>query len=76
MKADVLAKAAGISLGNVVSIDYLQSDIDFVSYPTNEWILAQPDVNDFLKEDAAYEIDINPEDISVTEEVTVVWEIQ
>lgn len=76
MKADVLTKAAGVSLGNVVSIEYSQSDIDFVSYPTNEWILAQPDVNDFLKEDAAYEIDINPEDISVTEEVTVVWEIQ
>lgn len=74
-KADVLTKAAGVKLGNIVTIDYSWAEIDFVSRPMENLMLAESCMR-CNEEDAAYDIDINPDDIDVTDNVTVVWEIR
>ena len=74
-KADVLTKVAGVKLGNMVTIDYSWAEIDFVSRPMENLMLAESCMR-CSEEDAAYDIDINPDDIDVTDNVTVVWEIR
>lgn len=76
-KAEVLTKAAEISLGNIITIDYSWAEIDFVSRPMNrmaleERCLAAP----MMEEEPGYDIDIDPDDIEVSDNVTVIWEIQ
>lgn len=71
-KAEVLTEAAGVKLGNIVSIDYSWGEIDIFSD-------TKYDMMDALQvceaKEMSYEIDIEPDDIDVTDTVTVVWEI-
>ena len=70
-KAAVLADAAGVRLGDILSIDYSWGEVSFELQP----------VNRMLTTDAApamgksYAVDITPDDIEVTDTVTVIWEI-
>jgi len=68
-KATVLAKAAGVKLGAIQRIDYNWSDIHLHS-----------DTDFMLREAAprymALDIDIEPEDINVSDTATVVWAIE
>ena len=73
-KADVLSKAAGVSLGEIVTIDYSWAEIDFVSRPMDKMVLEECCIRNCEPEEA-YDIDINPDDIDVTDNVTVVWKI-
>ena len=72
-KADVLAKAAGVRLGEIVTIDYSWGEIDFVSRPLDKMSMrccaAEPIESD------CYEMDIEPDDIDMTDTVTVVWKL-
>ena len=72
-KACVLTEAAGVKLGDIVTIDYSWGDKEFVSEPMVR-NLAAPMMRS-AKADS-YNIDIEPDDISVTDTVTVVWEIR
>ena len=63
-KAQVLTTAANVKLGEIQAIDYSWGEIDFVTKPMNE-----------MSAPAAYDIDIEADDIDVTDTVTVVWEI-
>ena len=70
-KAEVLAGAAGVSLGEICFIDYSWSEVDFVTAPMNDMrVLGVP-----MAKAAIIEPDIEPDDIEVTDTVTVVWGI-
>ena len=55
-------------------IDYSQGEIDFVTKPMNEMRLMECTECE-MSAPAAYDIDIEADDIDVTDTVTVVWEI-
>ena len=73
-KASVLAEASDVKLGKIINIDYSWGEIDFVSKPLREMSLrcCAEDEDDAV----AYNMDIEPDDIDMTDTVTVVWEIQ
>lgn len=75
-KALILSQAAGISLGDIITIDYSRTEIDFVSKPVNRMMLEACCMeNDGSAETSGYNIDIAPDDINVTDNVTIVWGI-
>lgn len=71
-KAEILTKAAGVKLGKVVNINYSWGEINIYSEPVkyDKAILCEEST-------CSYEnsVDINPEDIDISDTVTVVWEI-
>lgn len=68
VKAEVLAKASGAVLGAVHSIDYSWEQKEMVSRTMDR------PIEMFRSADAAA-IDIEPEDIEVTDTVTVIWRL-
>ncbi len=72
-KANVLATAANVKLGNIVNIDYSWGKVDFVSRPLEELSLRCCEAD--AREPASYDMDIEPDDIDMTDTVTVVWNI-
>lgn len=75
-KAEVLTKAAGVILGNIVTIDYSWAELELVSRPMEQFMLADTCVRCSEDEGNAYNIDVNPDNIEVTDNVTVMWEIK
>ena len=71
-KAKVLAEAAGVTLGEIVTIDYSWGEIEFISRPVERCMTMS--AKNAAPADG-YSIDIEPDDIDVTDTVTVVWEI-
>jgi hypothetical protein len=72
VKAEVLTNAAGVDLGDIISIDYSWGEIDFVTKPVNEMMLKCYEAGE-NNEPSGYDIDIEADDIDVTDTVTVVW---
>ncbi len=72
-KAYVLTQAVGVTLKEIQSIDYSWGEIDFEYRPMNRMLMA----NECMAptETASYDMDIEPDDIEVTDTVTVIWEI-
>lgn len=73
-KAQVLTKAANVKLGDIQAIDYSWGEIDFVTKPLNEMKLMECTECE-TSAARAYDIDIEADDIDVTDTVTVVWTI-
>ena len=73
-KAQVLTTAANVKLGEIQAIDYSWGEIDFVTKPMNEMRLMECTECE-MSAPVAYDIDIEADDIDVTDTVTVVWEI-
>ena len=73
-KAQVLITAANVKLGEIQAIDYSWGEIDFVTKPMNEMRLMEFTECE-MSAPAVYDIDIEADDIDVTDTVTVVWEI-
>ncbi|RKW56336.1 SIMPL domain-containing protein [Lachnoanaerobaculum gingivalis] len=73
-KAEILSKAAGVELLDIISIDYSWLDINFEVIPmrSNPNFLHKSE----LKDKARYNVDIEPEDIKVSDNVTIVWGIK
>ncbi len=72
-KAEILCDAAGKQLGDLLSIDYNWGELNVYSdtrYGMEDRCLAAP-----MMEKCA-EIDIEPDDIDVSDTVTFVWEIK
>ena len=71
MKAEVLSDVAGVKLKEIKSIDYSWDELEIYSHPLRleacEYRSAEP--SDSL------DIDINAEDIEISDTVSVVWEI-
>lgn len=73
-KAGVLAKAANVTLGEIQSINYSIGEPDFEVRPVAmraNFSVAKCSAD----EQCAYGMDINPEEISVDDVVTIVWKI-
>lgn len=71
-KAHYLTEAAGVSLGDIVTIDYSWGEITFISKPISRSLPLQEECcfSD------SYMIDIEPDDINVSDTVTVIWKIE
>ena len=69
-KAEVLAGAAGVTLDGIQSIDYSRAEIDFAVRPMPRNMLCKAE-----SADAAFDLNIEPDDIEVTDTVTIVWRI-
>ncbi|MDE5589011.1 MAG: SIMPL domain-containing protein [Acetatifactor sp.] len=76
-KAAVLTQAAGVGLKEIQSIDYSWGEINFEVHPMGRAMLAEDEANSLMAPlSASYDLDIEPDDIEVSDTVTVVWEIQ
>ena len=71
-KAQVLAGEAGVSLGDILSIDYSWGQVSFEVTPVNRMLMADA-APQMAK--GSYAMDIQPDDIEVSDTVTVVWGI-
>ncbi|HAW15223.1 MAG TPA: SIMPL domain-containing protein [Clostridiales bacterium] len=71
-KAAVLAEASGVTLKDIQSIDYSWSQIEFESQPMRGGFYTLCEGGSGID---SYDIDMEPEDIEKSDEVTVVWEI-
>ena len=72
-KADVLTTAAGVKLGAIKRIDYNWNEHHLYSQTD---VCLMESVTDYLESPRALAMDIEPEDIDVSDTVTVVWEIE
>lgn len=73
-KASVLTQAGGVMLKSIQSIDYSWGEIDFEYSPMDRMLgvkACKP-----LMAAQSYDMDIEPDDIDVSDTVTVVWEIE
>lgn len=70
-KAEVLAKAAGVPLKEIQSIDYSWGEIQFETQPVSmgEKCMCECETIN------SYDLDIEPDNIDAEDTVTVVWEI-
>ena len=73
-KASVLVEAADVKLGKIINIDYSWEEIDFVSKPLQEMSLRCCELDESYS--ASYDMDIEPDDIDITDTVTVVWALE
>ena len=72
-KAQVLTEAAGVTLGDIVNIDYSWGELEIYSRPMRNFVYGSA-LN--AKEESTFDLDIEAEDIDVQDTVTVVWEIK
>ena len=72
-KAKVLTMAAGVSLKEIKNIDYSWGEIQF-EYAPMHWDMICNTVM-AAECDGSFDMDIEPDDIEVSDTVTVVWEI-
>lgn len=72
-KAAVLTQASGVTLRDIQSIDYSWGEIDFEISPMRGNVLM--DCCEDGEMLGKYEMDLEPDDIEVSDTVTVVWEI-
>lgn len=70
-KARVLSKAAGTELLALQSIDYSWSELSFETRPMNRMMMA----NAVSPKAAGFDLNLQPDDISLSDSVTMVWEI-
>lgn len=76
-KAAVLTQAAGVGLKEIQGIDYSWGEINFEAHPMGRAMLAEDEADGLMAPlSASYDLDIEPDDIEVSDTVTVVWEIQ
>lgn len=72
----MLAQAAGVALKDIQSIDYSWGEIDFEYRPMNKMLMADECLAmSTAEKGASYDMDIEPDDIEVSDTVTVLWEI-
>ena len=70
-RAELLAEASGVKLGELLSIDYNWSEVSFIS-PTSCRMNKRSAV--FAEE--SVDMDINPQEIDLSDSATFVWEIE
>ncbi|MBQ4257620.1 MAG: SIMPL domain-containing protein [Clostridia bacterium] len=74
-KAGVLTRAAGVTLGSIQSIDYSWGQINFEIQPMNRMLMVEECCEVPVAGGGSYDMDIEPDDIEVSDTVTVIWEI-
>lgn len=73
-KAIILADEAGVTLGEILNIDYSWNTLEFESNPYGNRDLVCYDM--CCSSESSVDIDVNPEDINVNDDVTIIWEIK
>lgn len=73
-KATVLTQAAGVCLKEIQTIDYSWGEINFEYSPMRGDMLMR--CCEESDSDSRYDMDIEPDDIEVSDTVTVVWKIE
>jgi hypothetical protein len=73
-KAAVLTTAAGVSLREIQSIDYSWGEINFEVQPMKRMMMTEDCIAAPMSAES-YDMDIEPDDIEVSDTVTVIWEI-
>lgn len=71
-KAKILAEAAEVELGQIEDISYSWSELHFTSSPIDNFVM-EPKM---MAAPNAYDIEIEADDIDLSDTVTVVWEIR
>ncbi len=71
-KAKVLAQAAGLTLGSIITIDYSWGEIEFTAQRVNHGTMKCMTAVD---DSVGMTMDIDPDDIEVTDIVTIEWNI-
>lgn len=75
-KAYVLTQAAGVAQKDIQSIDYSWGEIDFECHPMSGMLMADKCLAaPMVADGGSYDMDIEPDDIEVSDTVTVLWEI-
>lgn len=69
-KAEVLAQAAGVTLKDIVTVDYSWGEINFEISPLRKMLAEEDDCYE------SYTPDIEPDDIEASDTVTVIWHIE
>ena len=73
-KAQVLAEASGVGLGEIVNIDYSWGELDIYSNPLT---FGSKRMNSKMDcDEAAFDLDMEADDINVQDTVTILWEIK
>ena len=72
-KALVLTNAAGVALKDIVSVDYSRAELNMEVRPMNRMVTLS---KTSAAADNGLSMDIEPDDISVSDTVTIVWEIE
>ena len=72
-KAEVLTMAAGVNLKDIKNIDYSWGEIQFEYAPMRRDMICNTVMA--AECDGSFDMDIEPDDIDVSDTVTVVWEI-
>lgn len=74
-KAVILTEAAGAKLGEILNMDYSWGQVEFVTRPMST---LEPKGCDYsgIEYLGSIDVDIEPDDIDVTDTVTVVWALQ
>lgn len=72
-KASVLADASGVALKDIQNIDYSWGEINFEVEPMRKDMIFE---SRCMLAEGSYDMDIEPDDIEVTDTVTVIWEIE
>ena len=75
-KATVLTQASDVVLKDIQSIDYSWGEINFEVQPIRKMLMADECCAPMMNGSGSYDMDIEPDDISIEDTVTVVWEIQ
>ncbi len=73
-KAAVLTQAAGVALKELQSIDYSWGEITFETRPMDRSMVLSERIEAPM-EFGSFDMDIEPDDIEVSDTVTVLWEI-
>lgn len=76
-RAAVMTRAAGVTLGDIQTIDHSWAAVDLESRPMAGMLEAleiDEECNGFA-EAGSYSVEIEPDDIEVSDTVTIVWEI-
>ena len=73
--AAVLTQAAGLTLKEIQSVDYSWGEIDLEYRPMNRALLTDG-YGEASMAANSYDLDIEPDDIQVSDTVTVIWEIE
>lgn len=74
-KAVVLTQAADVTLKEIQSIDYSWGEINFEVHPMRQMMLSDALSPMDMNAGGSYDLDIEPDDLEVTDTVTVIWEI-
>lgn len=69
-KAEILCEASGVTLGDLVAIDYNWGELDIYSHTRYDCC------EDAMPMMACKSIDIDPDDVDVSDTATFVWEIK